>query len=166
LQTFHDPGYPGSYADITSVSSKPIALVETGAPSGTDAQRADWVTGMFATLASGRYPRLAALAWWNSYDIGTRLDLLPATQAAFATGAQSQLLAAKPQLGGNCLPAAPKVKVAAKSRLNWTALPDATAYEVWRNGKRVATTTATRYHGRTGIYRVRGLNPLGAGPFG
>jgi hypothetical protein len=80
LQTFHDPAYSGSYADITGVSSKPIALVEAAASSGTDAERADWTADMFATLASGRYPRLAELSWWNSYDIATRLDLLPATQ--------------------------------------------------------------------------------------
>jgi hypothetical protein len=56
---------------------------------------------MFATLASGRYPRLAELSWWNSYDIGTRLDLLPATQRAFAAGAASPLFNAKPQFTGN-----------------------------------------------------------------
>jgi hypothetical protein len=166
LQTFHDPAYPGSYADITSVSSKPIALVEVAASSGTDAQRAAWTADMFATLASGRYPRLAELSWWNSYDIGTRLDLLPETQKAFAAGATSSLFDAKPRFSGNCLPAAPTVKARSRTRISWTALSNATSYEVWRNGKRIATTTATSYHGRAGKYHVRGLNPLGAGPFG
>jgi hypothetical protein len=51
-------------------------------------------------------------------------------------------------------------------RLSWRAVPNPTAYEVWRNGKHVATTTATNFRAAHGRCRIRALNPLGTGPFG
>jgi hypothetical protein len=165
LQTFHAPDYPGSYADLSSVSSKPIAPVETAASSGTDAPRADWIRGMFSTLASGRYSRIAEMSWWNSTDIQTRLDLWPQAQQAFATGAASSLFDAEPRFSGNCLPEKPTAVRRRGGRLTWSAVPTATSYEVWRQGRRVATTMATTYIGRRGAYRVRGVSSLGVGPF-
>ena len=126
-----------------------------------------WTSGMFDTLQSGRYPRVAMMSWFNSDDYGSQLVPGTPLTAAFRSGAQSTLFAAKPQVSGNCLPATPKVKVTRKTRLSWTQLPNANSYEIWRNGKRIATTTSTTYHARAvGKYRVRGINPLGAGPFG
>jgi Glycosyl hydrolase family 26 len=165
LATFHDPNYPGIYSDITSLGAKPLSLMYVGVtPRQGDA--AAWVNGMYGTLASARYPRVAMMSWFNSDDWGSKL--LPGTPltSAFAAGAKSPVFDAKPQLSGSCLPAAPRVKVVQRTRVTWTALPNATSYEVWRNGKRVATTTATSYRGKAGKYRVRALNPLGAGPFG
>jgi hypothetical protein len=165
LQTYTGAGYVGSYADIAGVSSRPIALAEVAAPSGTPQQRADWITGMFATLASGRYPRIAEMTWWNSTDIGTRIDLHPETKAAFRAGVAGPVFAAKPQVAGTCTPAKPRVS--RKGRLlTWTTLPNAAWYEVWRNGKRVATPLLPQYKGASGKYKVRGVNVLGAGPFG
>jgi len=165
LETFRDPGYPGNYADITRLGSKPLALVETGMPESP--QKPQWIHDMLSTLQSGRYPRLQALAWWNSSDVNTWIESSPAAEQAFHDVAQSAIFNAKPQFSGNCLPAAPQVKLTGNIRVKvtWTPLPNATSYEVWRNGKRVATTTATSYQGPSGKYRVRGVNPLGAGPF-
>lgn len=165
LQTHKDPGYAGSYADLTSLNTRPVALAETAAPSGTPQERADWIAGMFATLASGRYPRLAELTWWNSTDIGTRIDLYPETKAAFRAGVAAPLFDAKPQVSGTCTPAKPKVQRTGKI-VSWTALPNAASYEVWRNGRRVATPLLPRYKGPAGTYKVRGVNMFGAGPFG
>jgi hypothetical protein len=120
---------------------------------------------MFSTLASGRYPRIAEMSWWNSTDIQTRLDLWPQAQQAFAAGAASSLFDAKPRFTGNCLPEKPTFVRTRGRRVTWTAVPNATSYEIWRNGRRVATTTATTYVGRRGAYRVRAVNPLGVGPF-
>ena len=55
-----------------------------------------------------------------------------------------------PQFGGNCLPAAPQVTLNGTSRvkLTWSPRPNATAYA-----------------GPAGSYRIRGLDPLGAGAF-
>jgi hypothetical protein len=165
LSTFHSPDYPGIYNDITRLGPKPLSLMYVGVtPKQGDAP--GWTGGMFDTLQSGRYPRVAMMSWFNSDDYGSQLVPGTPLTAAFRSGAQSTLFAAKPQVSGNCLPAAPKVKVT-KTRLTWTQLPNANSYEIWRSGKRVATTTSTTYHARTvGKYRVRGINPLGAGPFG
>ena len=164
LSTFHAPDYPGIYNDITSLGPKPLSLMYVGmTPKQGDMP--GWIKGMFDTLKSGRYPRVAMMSWFNSSDYGSRLDAVPAATQAFQAGAADRLYDAKPQFGGNCLPAAPRVKKVG-TRVKWAALPNATSYEVWRNGKRVATTIATAYRGAHGHYRVRGLNPLGAGPFG
>ena len=123
-----------------------------------------WVNGMFDTLESRRYPRVAMVSWFNSDDWGSKLATGTTPAAAFRNGAASSLFDAKPTFSGNCLPAPPKMRVKGKL-ISWTALPNATSYEVWRGAARVATTTRTNYRGHAGRYRVRGLNPLGAGPF-
>jgi hypothetical protein len=163
LATFHAPDYPGIYRDITSLGEKPLSLMYVGVtPKQGDSVR--WINDMFDTLHSGRYPRVAMLSWFNSDDWGSKL--MPGTPegTAFRTGAASSLFDAKPQFSGNCLPSAPKVR--AKGRVvTWTVIPNATSYEIWRGAKRVATTTRTSYRGRPGLYRIRALNLLGAGPF-
>jgi hypothetical protein len=116
-------------------------------------------------LQSGRYPRVNAIAWWNSYDVNTRIESSPAAQQAFHDIAQSAIFDVKARFGGNCLPARPVVRRRG-ARLTWHALPNATRYEVWRGARHVATTTRTSYRGRPARYRVRGINPVGAGPFG
>jgi hypothetical protein len=164
LATFHAPDYPGNYADITSLGPQPLSLMYVGVtPKQGDSVR--WINGMFDTIRSGRYPRIAMLSWFNSDDWGSKLPPDTPEAAAFRTGAASSAFDAKPRFAGNCLPSAPTVRT--KGRLvRWTAVPNATSYEIWRGAKRVATTTRTSYRGRKGVYRVRGLNPLGAGPFG
>ena len=58
------------------------------------------------------------------------------------------------------------IEVFMHGRVMWRALPNASSYEVWRNGKRVAKTTRTSYRGARGHYGIRGRNAAGAGPFG
>jgi hypothetical protein len=164
LSTFHAPDYPGIYGDITHLGPKPLSLMYVGVTPRVG-DMAAWVTGMWSTLSSGRYPRVAMVSWFHSHDFGSRIDATPEAEESFQAGAKDSLYDAKPHFGGNCVPAAPRVKVVGH-RVTWRALPNATSYEIWRNGKRVATTTHISYHGARGRYRVRGVNPLGAGPFG
>lgn len=164
LGTFHAPDYPGNYVDITNLGPKPLALMYVGVqPNQGDMP--GWIQGMWDTMRSGRYPRVAMLSWFNSSDYHSKVDETPAAQAAFRAGAADPIFGAQPLVSGNCAPAAPRVRVVG-SRITWSALPNATSYEVWRSGTRVAKTTATSYRRTKGVYRVRGLNPLGAGPFG
>ncbi len=163
LETFHAPGYAGDYGDITSISSKPLALVELGVTEIP--QKPQWIRDMLPVLQSGRYPRVQGIAWWNSFDVNTAIESSPAAQQAFHDVAQDSIFDAKPQVSGVCTPAAPKVTVKGKT-VRWTALPNAVSYEVWRNGKLVAKPTGTSYSGKPGKYRVRGVNMFGAGPFG
>jgi len=169
LATFHDPSYPGIYADITNLGPKPLSLMYVGVtPKQGDAP--GWISGMFDTLRSGRYPRVGMMSWFNSDDYGSELVAGAPMTNAFRAGAQDPLFAAKPQLSGNCLPPAPRVKLSSRPStrtvVSWAAIPSATSYEVWRNGRRIATTLGTTYRGRKGKYRIRAINPLGAGPFG
>src|SRR5207245_1895161 len=159
----HDPAYAGTYADITSLGSKPLALVEVGVTEIP--QKPQWIKDMVATLGSGRYPRVQGFAWWNSTDVNTRIESSTAAQQAFHDAVQSDIFDAKPQFSGNCLPEKPAAVRRSGRRLSWSAVPNATSYEVWRNGRRIATPTATTYAGPRGVYRVRGVNPLGVGPF-
>ena len=105
------------------------------------------------------------MSWFNSRDYQSRLDTTPAATQAFRAGAADPLFAARPQFSGNCVPEKPARVRRSGNRLIWSAVPNATSYEVWRNGRRVATTSVTRYAASRGRYKVRGLNPLGAGPF-
>jgi hypothetical protein len=166
LQAFRAPDYVGNYEDLASLSSKPIAIVELGI---TEVPvKPQWIRDAFATLASGRYPRIKAVAWWDSTDVNTRIDSSPTAQQAFEEAVRDPAFGAQPRFSGNCLPAKPTGvrarRVGHRMRLTWQAVPNATSYEVWRAGRRVTTTTAARYVGARGLYRVRGVNPLGAGP--
>jgi hypothetical protein len=72
----------------------------------------------------------------------------------------------KPQFGGNCLPTAPAKTKAKGRRITWAAVPNAIGYEVWRASKRIAVSKSTVVTVKAlGSYRVRAVNPLGAGPF-
>jgi hypothetical protein len=167
LSTFHASDYPGIYTDITSLGSgtKPLALQYTGVKEVRPGFMADWISGMFATLKSGRYPRVGLMSWYSSDDYGTRLDMGAGAASAFQAGAADPLFGAKPQFSGNCMPLSPtSVKLVGK-RLSWRAVPNAVSYEVWRKGRRVASTASTAYTGPRGAYRVRAVNPLGFGPF-
>ena len=164
LSTFHAPDYPGIYSDITSLGPKPLSLMYVGV-TPKQGDMVGWIEGMFDTLKSGRYPRVAMMSWFNSTDWGSRLDATPAATQAFRAGAADQLFDAKPQLSGNCLPTKPKRVTLKGDSLGWTIVPNAASYEVFRGSKRIARTTRTSTRVKPGSYRVRAVNPLGVGPF-
>ncbi len=164
LEAFHDPGYVGTYADITSLSSKPLALVEVGVTEIP--QKPQWIRDMVATLQSGHYPRVQGFAWWNSTDVNTRIESSPSAQQAFHDAVQTSIFDAKPQFSGNCRPLAPARVTVKRGRLSWAPVRNAVSYEVWRRAKRITTTVATSIVVRKpGPYRVRGENIVGFGPF-
>jgi hypothetical protein len=164
LQTFHDPSYPGTYADITSLSAKPLALVEVGVTEIP--QKPQWMRDMLATLQSDRYPRVQAIAWWNSTDVNTRIESSPAAQQTFHEVAQSASFNSKPQFTGKCQPLAPGRVTLKRGRLSWAPVTNAASYEVWKGGKRIIATAATfAVVRKPGPYRVRAVNLVGNGPF-
>ncbi len=169
LSTFHAPDYPGIYSDITSLGPKPLSLMYVGVHEETPGAMARWIAGMFGTLKSGRYPRVAMISWFNSLDFRTRLDTTPDATRAFQAGAADPIYAAKPVFSGNCLPGKPGAvrtrRVGAKVHVRWAVIPNATVYEIWRGRRRIAVTTSTSFTSAPGAYRVRGKNPLGVGPF-
>jgi hypothetical protein len=170
MQTFHDSTYPGAYADLTSISSRPLAINEMGfdrMPS--EEAKARWVADAAAVIESGRYPRIKAINWWGDNQ-GEEFDAWPASSPTFAAAYRASFAQPffdpKPQFGGNCLPTAPAKTKTKRRRITWGAVSNATGYEVWRGSKRIAISTSTVVTvNALGLYRVRAVNPLGTGPF-
>ena len=169
LASDYRPPWPGSYAEITSFSSKPLAILELGFNNvqGEDVRSA-WVTDAAETIAAGVFPRIAAAAWWR-VDFGgweSTPTSSPQFGAAYAKAFSNPVFDAKPVFSGNCLPPAPSALSYRHGVLRWQAVPDATSYEIWRGQKKIGSTNATSIHVRSGRgLRVRALDPLGAGPF-
>lgn len=63
-----EPIMDRGYAKLAKVAAKkPIALLEFGAVQENDNERkADWIRNALKSIASGRYPRLAAISYWDS----------------------------------------------------------------------------------------------------
>lgn len=169
LQTYHQPGYAGTYDEITSFSSRPLAILELGFNNvqGEDV-RSEWVTNAAATIAAGLFPRIAAVSWWrvDQGDFQSTPTSSPQFGASFARAFGNPAFDAKPQFSGNCLPPAPTGLSYRNGILRWHTVPDATSYEIWRGTKKIGSTTNTSIdvRSRKGL-RVRALNPLGVGPF-
>jgi hypothetical protein len=161
------------YDDLAALTQRPMGIVEMGVVDNATHGKAAWITSAFDTLKSGRFPRLRSAVWWqtNSPPNDTRIDSSPASLAAFRAAIADPFFGAKPRFTGNCLPAAPAGLAARGGRLSWQAVPNATSYEVWRSatlrGRRTlaGTAAATSFAAGQGWYAVRGVNPLGAGPF-
>lgn len=166
LQTYRDPDYPGNYGDITSISAKPLALVELGVPEIP--QKPLWIRDMLTTLLSGRYPRLQAISWWNSADVNTWIESSPAAQQAFHDVAQNPLFNVGAQFSGDCRPRAPARVIVRHGILSWAAVPNAASYQIWRGSKLLRSTpstSATVGRARGASFKVRGVNLIGFGPF-
>jgi hypothetical protein len=58
--------YPG----LCALSpTKPLALLELGvSDSGIAGDKPNWIRGAMTSVASGRYPRLRAVSWWNKIN--------------------------------------------------------------------------------------------------
>jgi hypothetical protein len=165
LQTFHSPDTPGSYAELTALTSKPLALNELGLYKMTDQQKAAWAQDASAVMQSGRYPRIGLVNWWGDNQ-GEDYDAWPGTfSAGFKAAFNNPFFDAKLQFGGSCLPTPPVRVTYKRGRLAWSAVANATGYEVFKGRKLVTKTTALALKLKTATYRVRGVNPLGVGPF-
>jgi hypothetical protein len=163
----------GVYRTLTRLSRRPVAIVEMGTVENPAGQKAAWVRGAFQAIRSGRYPRVRAAVWW-SMDSGanTRIDSSPTALEAFRGGVAGTFFSARTRFSGNCKPPPPEtVSATAASdgsiRVRWSPVAVASAYEVWRDGRRLVTvketswvdTTAAR--GRTHTYHVRAVSPGG-----
>lgn len=184
LATFHAPGYAGTYSEITSLSSRPLAINELGlyaTPSLTTEQaKAQWVTAASAVIRSGRYPRIAAVNWWGDDATGSPWNgdptRSPEFEAAFRSAFDQVYFNPRPRFSGDCTPPIPTGLTARAAshavQLRWHGSDSTTAYEVWRSGKRIRVVTTTHLDDhsvkrrRTYVYRIRALNPLGTSRFG
>lgn len=170
LQTFHEPGYVGSYTEIADLGTKPLALTEVGFNNVPDLHRRSvWVEDAAASMRAQRYPRLAAFSWYvvRGGEFDDRIDASPEFQAAFRASFGDPFFGALPHFSGNCLPRRPTNPKLRHGRFSWHGVPNAASYEVWRKRRRISTTTGTSVIvGRAiaGLH-VRGVNMLGPGPF-
>jgi hypothetical protein len=181
LQTWHDPASPGPYVELTALGSRPIALNELGFNSmPSEDAKAQWVTDASAVIESGRYPRIAAVSWYGDatyVDSPWNADPLssPTFEHAYSAAFSQPYYASPLQFSGDCLPAAPSHVVARRvgrtERITWSPSPNATAYEVRRDGKTIAKVAGAAFAdrhasaGRRHAFTVRAANPLGAGPW-
>jgi Glycosyl hydrolase family 26 len=166
----------GVYTDLTAMSKRPTAIVEMGVVDNAARGKPAWIRQAFAALRSGRYPRVQAATWWNmnSGTSDTRIDSSPAALGAFRGAVADPFFGAKLRFTGDCGPGTPhgvsasKGRFAGTVRLTWQPVPNATAYEVRRDGALLATTEESRYDDTQATpaqrhsYSVRATNPLGA----
>src|SRR3954449_8754621 len=168
LQSYHEPGIAGTYDEITSFSSRPLAIVELGFNRVPVEARVPWVTDAAATVKSGAFPRLNGLTWYVTAadDFNSLITASPAFQTAFRAAFDDPFFAAKPQFTGNCSPIAPKHVIWRSGRVLWSPVPNAGQYEVWRGSKKLDTTPLTYVNApKRGPYRVRSTNIAGASAF-
>jgi hypothetical protein len=93
----------GAYRELAAVSAKPLALLEFGVVQYPG--KAKWIEAALADLASGRWPRLKAIASWNDRwvnDDGSvsnlRIDSSPEALTAYRTGLASPTFVTVPRL--------------------------------------------------------------------
>lgn len=56
----------GSYDELTRLSpTKPLAIMEFGAPEYGRKGKARWITAAFRSIRTGRFPRVRAVSWWD-----------------------------------------------------------------------------------------------------
>jgi hypothetical protein len=170
----------GYYDELTSFSSRPLAVLELGVTDNAGHQMPSWIRDTFDTIKSGRYPRIHAVSWWNTGNgpppgINTRFDTSTDSLNAFRQAVADPFFAAQPQFSGDCRPPIPLNLTAhwrkGAVRLSWKGSLSATRYQLWRSGRPLLTTDATgavdrrarRVHSIT--YTVRAVNALGLSGF-
>lgn len=97
---------PAYAALARAAPGKPIALLEFGVVAERRHDKAAWIRAAFADLASGRYPRLAAVSYWNSNwtnggGVGPslmRIDTSPAVLRAYRSAVASATFVSVPRL--------------------------------------------------------------------
>lgn len=163
----------GVYRTLTKLSRRPVAIVELGTIERARGEKAAWIRSAFRTLRSGRYARVRAAVWW-SMDGGanTQIDSTPEALEAFREGVHGTFFTARARFAGDCRPPPPAVVVATAVRtgvirVRWSPVEVASAYEVWRDGRRVVTTKKTTWLDRAArpgpqhSYHVRAIDPGG-----
>jgi hypothetical protein len=163
----------GAYAELTTLSKRPIAIAQLGTVESAGGKKAAWIASALRTLRSGRYTRVRAAVWW-SMDGGasTRIDSTPEALEAFRAGIAGTFFTARARFAGDCRPPPPDVVVATPVRtgvirVRWSPVEIASAYEVWRDGRRVVTTKETTWLDRSArpgprhSYHVRAVDPGG-----
>ena len=163
-------GFEGSYAEISSLTQKPLMLTEMGLyrmPS--EEAKAQWVEDASRVIQSGEFPRIDALNWWAS-NTGGDYDAYPDSSTTYLDGFKRAFdqpyFDAKVHFAGNCAALAPARVTLKNHTLSWTAVPNAAKYEIWRDAKRIGDVPFTSLRvTKPGRYRVRGVNIVGFGPF-
>lgn len=92
----------GAYRNVAAVSrAKPIALLEFGVIESEG--KPAWIRNALRDLASGRYPRVKAIAWWHSdwrNDDGSwsrmKIDSSQAAMAAYREGVANRVFVTRP----------------------------------------------------------------------
>jgi hypothetical protein len=171
------------YNDLSSISQRPLSILETGAVENGTHQKAAWITPALGALSQDRYPRIHAVSWWSTSGgvTNTRIDTSPDTLQAFRTAISNPYFNPQPVFSGSCAPPAPSTLTATASHravhLTWQGSDSATSYQIWRSGKKIGQISPTTYgrtmryddtrelRGRRYIYRVRAGNPTGTSAF-
>lgn len=160
----------GVYASLARLSRRPVAVV-AGTVDDASHGKPAWIRDAFDALRSRRFPRVRA-AIWSAGPGGTRVDAPRDALDAFRAGAVGSRFAAPARFGGDCRPS-PPTRVSASPvragviRVGWSSVLAASAYEVYRDGKLLATTKGTTWldasagQGKRHTYTVRALSPGG-----
>ncbi len=81
------------------------ACTKEGAPDAMEKSKAQWIAHAFASLESGRYPRVKAVAWWHeNFDHSQlRVDSSPESLQAYVRGVRSSTFVTMPIWKGDKL---------------------------------------------------------------
>jgi hypothetical protein len=160
----------GVYPSLTRVSRRPVALV-AGTVDDASHGKPAWIRDAFRVLRSDRYARVRA-AIWSAGPGATGVDTTRDALDAFRAGAAASRFSGRIRFAGDCRPP-PPARVFATAlrvgviRVGWSPVRVASAYEVYRDGKLLATTKRTTWldttagQGRRHTYTVRAVDPGG-----
>ena len=89
---------------MTQLSRRPIAIAEMGVVDSDAGEKAAWIKAAYATLRSGRYPRIRAATWWNmdTDGIDTRIDSSPESLEAFRAGVAGTFFSGGLRFSASC----------------------------------------------------------------
>ena len=158
------------YATLTRSSRRPIAVV-AGTVDDAAHGRAAWIRDAFRALRSDRYARVKAVVW-SAGAAATRVDAPARALAAFRAGVAGSRFSGRARFAGDCRPPPPARVVASAVRVGvirvlWSPVRVASSYEVYRDGKLLATTKGTTWldttagQARRHTYTVRAVDPGG-----
>jgi hypothetical protein len=160
----------GVYSSLTRLSRRPVAVV-AGTVDDASKGKPAWIRDAFGVLRSDRYPRVRA-AIWSAGPGAASVEAPRDALDAFRAGAAGSRFSGQARFAGDCRPP-PPTRVSAKAvragviRVEWSSVRIASAYEIYRDGKLLATTRGTTWldtmagQGQRHTYTVRAVNPGG-----